>query len=111
MTSTEKTEKPTLVPVWALEQLLTADSWEKKRKVLEEQWEFLVTMRDATEMLDALIKEAGSDSGPQYSDNAGESLTQRGSLLAYRGLLINARLLGIDHVWSVFMMNMSAFQL
>lgn len=107
MTTTEKTEKPTLVHMWALEQLFTAETWEKKRKVLEEQREFLVTSRDATDIIDALMKQAG----PQYSDEPGESLTQRGSLIAYRGLLINARLLGIDHAWSVFMMNMSAFQL
>jgi hypothetical protein len=111
MTSTEKAEKPTLMPIWALEQLLTADTWEKKRKVLEEQWEFLVTMRDATDIIDALRKEGGSDDGPQYSDDARESLMQRGSLLVYRGLLVNSRLLGIDHAWSVFMMSMSAFQL
>jgi hypothetical protein len=88
--------------IWALEQLLIADTWEKKRRVLEEQQEFLVATRDASDILEILMDQAKFEP---------DSMSQRAYLLSYRGLLTNARLLGVDHAWSVFMMNMSAFQL
>ncbi len=107
MVSTEGTEKPTLMYVWALEQLLTADTWEKKRKILEEQWEFLVTTRDATDILDVLIKQMRM----QDIGNRDEWIAQSAYLLYYRGLLVNARVSGIEHAWSAFMMQMSMSQL
>ncbi len=107
MVSTEGIRKPTLMYMWALEQLLTADTWEKKRKVLEEQWEFLVTTRDATDILDVLIKQMET----RQAGNEDEWLAQSASLLFYRGLLVNARVSGIEHAWSAFMMQMSMSQL
>ncbi len=107
MDPTEETRKPTLMYMWALEQLLIADTWEKKRKALEEQWEFLVTTRDATDILDVLIKQLET----RQAGNEDEWLAQSAYLLFYRGLLVNARVSGIEHAWSAFMMQMSMAQL
>ena len=107
MDSTEESRKPTLMPMWALEQLLTADTWEKKRRVLEEQWEFLVTTRDATDILDVLSKQMET----RQTGNEDEWIAQGAYLLFYRGLLVNARVSGIEHAWSAFMMQMSMSQL
>ena len=107
MDSTEETRKPTLMYMWALEQLLTADTWEKKRKILEEQWEFLVTTRDATDILDVLIKQMETN----HEGNRDEWIAQSAYLLYYRGLLVNARVSGFEHAWSAFMMQMSMSQL
>jgi hypothetical protein len=99
----------TFMSMYALELLLTANTWDKKRQVLEDQQEFLLT-KDAIDALTALIERRRITSLAPESERD-EWVSQKAYLITYRGLLIQARSKGIREAWAEFRMMMAAFQL
>jgi hypothetical protein len=98
-------DRPLLMYAQALEMLLTADTWGKKRKILEEQQEWLLAP-ETTDLLNGLIKEVKAQ--PFINDET--KTTQLACLDRYRMLLISAYHTGIRQAWGRFMMDMSSFQ-
>lgn len=95
---------PSFMSMYALEQLLTASTWEKKRQTLEEHQDLLLS-QDALDALDALLHRP-----PHEASTNDEWIAQQAYLIAYRGLLYQAQRKGIRQAWAEFRMMVSQMQ-
>jgi len=102
----EMNNMPSLMFMKPLEMLLTADTWEKKRQVLEEHQDLLLS-KDAIDFLEAMNQ---YPPGPARGQGDGEWMLQTAYLMRYRELLANARIKGVRQAWAEFKMYVSALQ-